>query len=47
MEHAVDIVDDVDPMSLAIDQAAEHLRSALDAGPRRSRRAASAACPGE
>ena len=32
MEHAVDIRDDVDPMGLAIDQAAEHLRSALRAG---------------
>jgi hypothetical protein len=28
----VDIMDDVDPMSLAIDQAAEQLRSALHAG---------------
>ena len=28
----MDIMDDVDPMSLAIDQAAEHLRSALHAG---------------
>jgi hypothetical protein len=32
MEHAVDIMDDVDPMTLAIDQAAEHLRSALHTG---------------
>jgi len=32
MEHAVDIMGDVDPMSLAIDQAAEQLRSALQAG---------------
>ena len=32
MEHAVDIMGDVDPMSLAIDQAAEQLRSALHAG---------------
>lgn len=31
MEHAVDIMDDVDPMSVAIDQAAELLRSALHA----------------
>jgi hypothetical protein len=28
----VDIMDDVDPMSLAIDQAAERLRNALHAG---------------
>jgi hypothetical protein len=32
LEHAVDITDDVDPMTLAIDQAAGHLRSALHAG---------------
>jgi hypothetical protein len=32
LEHAVDITDDVDPMTLAINQAAEHLRSALHAG---------------